>query len=91
MGQWSHVAGDHRSRVLHSTEKTKLSLEKEHRLFMVLDTRSLVTDLRRLKVSLPFTGHLKGVVLLYAVSEEHLRKTPGTVWIYGDVSVLSFG
>ena len=58
---------------------------------MVLDTRSLVTDLRRLKVSLPFTGHLKAVLLFYAVSQENLRKAPGAVWIYGDVSVLSFG
>ena len=30
---------------------------------MVPDTRSLVTDFRRLKVSLPFTAHLKGVVV----------------------------
>ena len=50
-------------RVLHSTEKTRLSLEGEHQLVMVPDTLSLVTDFRRLKGSLPFTAHLKGVVV----------------------------
>lgn len=30
---------------------------------MVPDTRAFVTDFRRLKVTLPFTAHLKGVVV----------------------------
>ena len=50
-------------RVLHNTEKTELRLEGEHRLLMVPDTRSLITDFRRLKERLPFTAHLKGVVV----------------------------
>ena len=53
----------HSARVLHSTEKTQLSLQGEHRLVMVPDSRLLVTDFRRLKVSLPFTAHLKGIVV----------------------------
>ena len=50
-------------RVLHSTEKTQLSLEGEQRLLMTPDSRVLVTDFRRLKGCLPFTAHLKGVVV----------------------------
>ena len=50
-------------RVLHSTEKTQLSLEGGQRLLMAPDSRLLVTDFRRLKVSLPITAHLQGVVV----------------------------
>ena len=49
--------------VLHSTEKAQLILEGEKRLLMAPDSRVLVTEFRRLKVSLPFTAHLKGVVI----------------------------
>ena len=107
---------------------------------MVPDTRSVVTDFRHLKVSLPLTAHLRGVVvgekrprltnkgaeqicftlmdrqrrtvactahdvsfssnlitegmelvIFYAVGQEGLRKTPGSVWIFGDSYVLSLG
>ena len=50
-------------RVLHSTEKSVLTLDGECRLVMNPDARSLVTDFRKLKVPLPFTAHLKGVVV----------------------------
>ena len=53
----------HSVRVLHSTEKTQLSLQGEHQLVMVPDSRLLVTDFRRLRVSLPFTAHLRGIVV----------------------------
>ena len=44
-------------------KKTQLSLEGGQRLLTAPDSRLLVTDFRRLKVSLPFTAHLKGVVV----------------------------
>ena len=141
--------GVHSVRVLHSTEKTQLSLQGEHQLVMVPDSRLLVTDFRRLRVSLPFTAHLRGIVVgetwerltnkgddqicftlmdrqhrsvaciahavscsselftegkelvvFYARGQEGLqktvgpegsRKTPGSIWIFGDSYVLSLG
>ena len=55
--------GVHSVRVLHSTEKTQLSLQGEHQLVMVPDSRLLLTDFRRLRVVLPFTAHLRGIVV----------------------------
>ena len=52
-------------------QKTTLTLSGEQQLRMAPDTRSLITDFRCLKVRLPFTAHLQGVV----VGERRVRLT----------------
>ena len=68
-------------KVLHSTEKTVLTLHGEMRLVMTPEDRFLVTDFQKLKVQLPFTAHLKGVVVgeiserVTAKGQEQIRFT----------------
>ena len=53
----------HSVRVLHSTERTTLKIDGSVALTLVPDSRLAITDFRRLKSSLPYTVHLKGVVV----------------------------